>query len=151
VRDLTSTIYPTRTRNNSEEMVGMERPVHRRYNRHGWLDRHRTSNEERQTQPTTMDYQYASGICGVITMMVKWKLRRTPACQDADKTKMQHMSGYTRMKMQQRYGEIHPDTPRMDDQTEQTTRTCRHYCRTPTPMAQATRNHGHNLHHTTPD
>ena len=33
-------------------------------------------------------------------------------------------------------GGIHPDTPRMDNQTEHTTGLCRHYCRMPTPMAQ---------------
>jgi hypothetical protein len=46
----------TRTRTNSEEVVDKERTVHRRYNRHDWLDLHRQSNEERQTQPTAMDY-----------------------------------------------------------------------------------------------
>ena len=35
VRDLKSTMYPTRTQNDSEKMVDTERPVHRRYNRHG--------------------------------------------------------------------------------------------------------------------
>ena len=33
-------------------------------------------------------------------------------------------------------GEIHPDTLRVDDQAENTTGTCRNYCRTPTPMTQ---------------
>ena len=48
-------------------------------------------------------------------------------------------------------GEIHPETSRVDDQTENTTGTCRNYCRTPIHTNGTTRNYGHNWLHPIPD
>ena len=96
MRDLKSTILyqHVRTRNTSSEekwWINGKRTITEDTidNMVDWTD-DRTSNEERPTQPTTMDYQTYI-CCGVGKMMVKWKLRRCG--QDEDAT---HMSGYAR-------------------------------------------------------
>ena len=48
--------------------------------------------------------KHTSGIYGVGTIMMKWKPWRTPACPRYGLGEhMQHMSGYARMKIQQKY------------------------------------------------
>ena len=78
--------------------------------------------------------KHTLGICGVDTILMKWKQRRTPASCPRRRCNtclaMQEWIGNKGM------GETHSDTPRVEDQKENTPGTRWNYYRKPKPMRQ---------------